>query len=138
MKRIFSGIQPTGVLHLGNYLGTVVNWKELSLNNDVLYSIVDLHALTTSPTNKTLSKSSYNMLAMLLSCGISSKNLFIQSHNGIYHTELSWLLSCYCPKSWLNHMIQYKEKKIKILIHLLVYILILYYKQLIYYYIKQI
>ena len=117
-----SGIQPTGIMHLGNYLGAVQNWIKMQEIPDCkrFYCIVDYHSITTTYVSKEqMSKEdpepqelSLKTAATLLACGVDIKksNLFIQSHVPA-HTELAWILMCFTPMSWLNKMIQYKEKK---------------------------
>ena len=110
--RIFSGIQPTGIPHLGNYLGAISNWVDLQSNkniNDLLFSVVDLHAVTVYQDPKKLKESIFNTYISLLSCGIDTKRstLFVQSHvSG--HAELAWLLNCNTPVGKLTHMTQFK------------------------------
>jgi len=114
-KIYFSGIQPTGEVHLGNYLGAVVNWRklqnELHPSDQAIFSIVDLHSHTTEINRGNLSQNTLKIASVLLACGIDPKKsiLFRQSHvSG--HAELHWLLSCITPMFLLNNMIQYKEK----------------------------
>lgn len=111
---ILSGIQPTGTLHLGNYLGAVANWVDMAKNpqNRVLLTIVDLHAITVPQDPKVLRAGTRHMAACLMACGIkpsANTSLFIQSHVK-EHAELGWLLSCVTPMAWLNRMTQFKEK----------------------------
>lgn len=110
-KRIFSGMQPTGVLTLGNYLGALKNWSQLQDQYDSIYSIVDLHSLTVRRQPKDVRADSVSLLAQYIACGIDpEKNtLFIQSHVSA-HAELCWILSCYTYMGELNRMTQFKEK----------------------------
>ena len=110
-KIIFSGIQPTGVFTLGNYLGAVKNWKALQEDYNCIFSVVDLHAITVRQDSAALRKQSLDSIALLLACGIDPQKsiLFLQSHNGA-HAELSWLLSCYTQFGELSRMTQFKDK----------------------------
>jgi tryptophanyl-tRNA synthetase len=108
-KRLISGIQPSGILHLGNYLGAIKTWRSQRQNS--LYFIADSHSITTrfyKDNTETIDELTIKTAACLIACGID-KNLFVQSHIP-QHFELMWILSCMTPKSWLNKMIQYKEK----------------------------
>jgi len=121
---ILSGVQPTGILHLGNYLGAIKNWVRMQKMNNTerYYCIVDLHSITTKYlVEKKISEDgpepdidelTYRTAAGLLACGIDIKksHLFVQSHVAA-HSELTWILMSMSPMSWLNTMIQYKEKK---------------------------
>jgi tryptophanyl-tRNA synthetase len=117
MKLVLSGIQPTGVIHLGNYLGAVKNWSRLQKNYESLFLIVDMHAITSSyfkishggEVAKNLRYSTLLTAATLKSCGI--KNIFIQSHVP-EHALLMWIFSCISPMSWFQKMTQFKEKKL--------------------------
>lgn len=111
MKTIFSGIQPSGNLHIGNYLGSINNWIELQNTNRCLFGIMDLHAITTKQKPSELQKNIIDCAIIYLACGIDPKksNIFIQSKVS-EHTELSWILSCFTPIGWLNRMTQFKEK----------------------------
>ncbi|GMI89330.1 ovule abortion 4 [Hibiscus trionum] len=113
-KRMVSGVQPTGAIHLGNYLGAIKNWVALQNSYDTLFFIVDLHAITLPYDTQQLSKASRNTAAIYLACGVdtSKASVFVQSHVRA-HVELMWLLSCATPIGWLNRMIQFKEKSRK-------------------------
>ncbi|USR91437.1 tryptophan--tRNA ligase [Phormidium yuhuli AB48] len=113
-QRILSGVQPTGNLHLGNYLGAIRNWVEVQQEYDNYFCVVDLHAITVPHDPKTLAENSYKIAALYLACGISldHANIFIQSHISA-HSELTWLLNCITPINWLQGMIQFKEKAVK-------------------------
>lgn len=106
--KVFSGIRPTGVIHLGNYLGAIKNWLNMQKDNDCLFCIVDLHALTTAQ-GENIKEYCYLTAATYLACGIRPDHIFIQSHVP-QHTELSWILSCHTSLGWLNRMTQFKEK----------------------------
>ncbi|MCI8623120.1 MAG: tryptophan--tRNA ligase [Provencibacterium sp.] len=111
---IFSGIQPTGIFTLGNYLGAIKNWAPLQEENDCIYSIVDEHAITVRQDPAKLRESALRALAVLIACGIDPKKsiLFIQSHVPA-HAQLSWVLSCYCQFGELGRMTQFKDKSQK-------------------------
>lgn len=118
MRRVLSGIQPTGKLHLGNYLGAVQNWVKMQSTHESFYAIVDMHAITSSyfqvasgaslATN--LRASIQETAATLIASGIDTRYLFVQSQVP-EHAELMWVLSCVAPMHWFNRMTQYKEKK---------------------------
>ena len=112
--RILSGVQPTGNLHLGNYLGAIRNWVEGQSQYDNFFCVVDLHAITVPHNPKTLAQDTYNIAALYLACGINLEysTIFIQSHVSA-HSELAWLLNCITPLNWLEGMIQFKEKSLK-------------------------
>ncbi|KAL3645925.1 Tryptophan--tRNA ligase, chloroplastic/mitochondrial [Castilleja foliolosa] len=114
MKRIVSGVQPTGSIHLGNYLGAIKNWIDLQNAYETLFFIVDLHAITLPYETQQLSKSTKDTAALYLACGVdtSKASVFVQSHVRA-HVELMWLLSSAAPIGWLNRMIQFKEKSRK-------------------------
>ncbi len=112
MKRLFSGIQPTGAVHVGNYLGAVRNWGELQREYDALFCIVDLHAITIDYDPTTLQDRIERMAATLLACGLAAPDkctLFVQSHVPA-HTELSWYLNTVTPIAELQRMTQFKSK----------------------------
>lgn len=113
-KRIFSGIQPSGNLTIGNYLGALRNFGKLQNDYECLYCIVDLHALTVRQDPKLLRQRSYSVLALYLAAGLDpEKNaLFIQSHVSA-HTELAWILNCFTYMGELNRMTQFKDKSAK-------------------------
>ncbi|KAJ9549656.1 hypothetical protein OSB04_022199 [Centaurea solstitialis] len=113
-KRIVSGVQPTGSIHLGNYLGAIKNWVSLQDTYETLFFIVDLHAITLPYDAQQLSKATKDTAALYLACGIdtSKASVFVQSHVRA-HVELMWLLSSATPIGWLNRMIQFKEKSRK-------------------------
>ncbi|MED6192126.1 Tryptophan--tRNA ligase, chloroplastic/mitochondrial, variant 2 [Stylosanthes scabra] len=113
-KRVVSGVQPTGSIHLGNYFGAIKNWVALQNIYDTLFFIVDLHAITLPYEAQQLSKASKSTAAIYLACGVdpSKASVFVQSHVRA-HVELMWLLSSATPIGWLNKMIQFKEKSRK-------------------------
>src|SRR2546425_9170261 len=110
-KRVFSGIQPTGNLHLGNYLGALRNWEETQAAYDNIFCIVDLHAITQPIDPKELHQSIRQLAALYLACGLDLRycKLFVQSHVR-QHAEMSWIMECYTPMGWLNRMTQFKAK----------------------------
>lgn len=113
-QRVLSGVQPTGNLHLGNYLGAIRNWVEIQNQYDNFFCVVDLHAITAPHNPATLAADSYTIAALYLACGIdlNHSTIFIQSHVPA-HCELAWLLNCITPLNWLEDMIQFKEKAVK-------------------------
>src|SRR5476649_2951095 len=111
MNRIFSGIQPTGNLHLGNYLGAIRNWVALQRDYDCIFCIVDLHALTQPQDPVQLRNSTREVTAAYIAAGIDPERCLIFNQSTVaVHSELAWLLSCYTPLGWLNRMTQFKEK----------------------------
>ena len=110
-KRIFSGIQPSGELTLGSYMGAIRNWVDLQDEYDCLYCIVDMHAITVRQDPATLRRRSVNQLAQYIACGLDPKKniMFIQSHVP-QHAELSWILGCYTQFGELSRMTQFKAK----------------------------
>jgi len=111
MSRVLSGIQPTGALHLGNYLGALRQWIGFQDDHDAFYCIVDLHALTVPQDPSTLGRQTLEAAAGLLAAGLSPGRctLFVQSHVRA-HTGLAWLLECVATVGELNRMTQYKDK----------------------------
>jgi tryptophanyl-tRNA synthetase len=111
MKRIFSGIQPTGNLHLGNYLGAIRNWVVLQHDYECIFCIVDLHALTLPQDPDELRHSTREVTAAYIAAGIDADRCIIFNQSMVSaHTELAWLLGCLTPLGWLNRMTQFKEK----------------------------
>ncbi|XP_006216201.1 tryptophan--tRNA ligase, mitochondrial isoform X1 [Vicugna pacos] len=111
-KRIFSGIQPTGIPHLGNYLGAIESWVRLQdEHGSVLYSIVDLHSITVPQDPAFLRQSILDMTAALLACGINpEKCILFQQSQVSEHTQLSWILTCMVRLPRLQHLHQWKAK----------------------------
>ena len=109
--RVFSGIQPTSGVHLGNYLGAIRNWVALQDRYDCVYCIVDLHALTALQDPEAMRANTREMAAALLASGIDPARsiLFVQS-NVAAHAQLGWVFNCVTPMGWLNRMTQFKEK----------------------------
>ena len=108
---VFSGVQPTGNLHLGNYLGAIKNWVNLQKEKSCIFCIVDLHAITVVENRSKLRENTLEVAAAYISSGIDPKKskIFIQS-NVSGHSELAWILSCHTPIGWLNRMTQFKDK----------------------------
>lgn len=113
-KVILSGIQPTGIFTLGNYIGAVRNWGKMQEDYDCAYFIADLHSLTVRQEPAKLRKQTLDAFALLLACGIDPEKslVFIQSHVHA-HAELSWILSCYSMFGELSRMTQFKDKSAK-------------------------
>ena len=112
--RVLSGVQPTGALHLGNWLGAIRNWVELQNTHDTYVCVVDLHAITVPHDPAKLAEHSLGTAALYLACGMDPERcaIFIQSQVAA-HSELCWLLNCVTPLNWLERMIQFKEKAVK-------------------------
>jgi tryptophanyl-tRNA synthetase len=111
MNRIFSGIQPTGNLHLGNYLGAIRNWVALQPDYECIFCIVDLHALTVPQDPDELRKSTREVTAAYIAAGVDPMRSIIFNQSMVTaHSELAWILSCLTPLGWLNRMTQFKEK----------------------------
>ena len=111
MGRVLSGVQPTGNLHLGNYLGAIRNWVRMQDEHDCFFCIVDLHALTTEQEPSSLRASTRAIAAAYIAAGIDPARSVIFNQSQIAgHCELAWLLGCLTPLGWLNRMTQFKEK----------------------------
>ena len=112
--RVLSGVQPTGALHLGNWLGAIRNWVDLQDTHDTFVCVVDLHAITVPHDPARLADDTLNTAALYLACGMDPQrcSIFIQSQVAA-HSELCWLLNCVTPLNWLERMIQFKEKAVK-------------------------
>jgi len=113
-KRVFSGIQPTGDIHIGNYLGAIQHWVASQSELDSIFCIVDLHAITVPQDSKTLRSKIRELAGLLFAAGIDPKisTVFIQSHISA-HAELTWILNCFIPIGWMKRMTQFKEKSQK-------------------------
>ena len=112
-KKIFSGVQPTGNLHLGNYLGAIKNFVELNNDNlnKCIFCVVDLHAITVKQDPKELKKNIRETVATFIASGIDPKKSIIFNQSGVAaHSEGAWILSCVARTGWLNRMTQFKEK----------------------------
>ncbi|GAA7216094.1 tryptophan--tRNA ligase [Helicobacter pylori] len=113
-KRVFSGIQPTGQIHLGNYLGAIKHWVEMQDEYENLFCVVNSHAITLPIEPKFLKSQTYELVKLLLACGISPKQsgLFIQSEVD-EHPALAWLLNCQVSMGEMQRMTQFKDKSLK-------------------------
>ena len=112
-KKIFSGVQPTGNLHLGNYLGAIKNFVKLNNDdaNDCIFCVVDLHAITIKQDPNELRNNIRETVATFLACGINPEKSIIFNQSTVpAHSEATWLLSCVARMGWLNRMTQFKEK----------------------------
>ena len=111
MQRIFSGIQPSGIPQLGNYLGAVRNWVALQDSHECLYCVVDLHAITVWQDPAALAQQTRELTAALLACGIDPKNHILFNQSAVHaHLRLAWIFNCVARMGWLNRMTQFKEK----------------------------
>jgi tryptophanyl-tRNA synthetase len=113
-KRVFSGIQPTGDLHIGNYLGAIQHWLKIQHEYDSIFCVVDLHAITVPQEPKVLKAKIREVAGLLIASGIDPQiaSVFVQSHVH-EHSELTWILNCYIPMGWMRRMTQFKEKSQK-------------------------
>lgn len=110
-NRIFSGIQPTGNLHLGNYLGAIRNWVALQEDFESIYCVVDLHAITVPQDPAQLRQSTREVTASLLAAGISPERSILFNQSRVpQHAQLAWVFNCVARLGWLNRMTQFKEK----------------------------
>lgn len=114
MKTVFSGIQPTGNLHLGNYLGSIRNWINLQDTHRCIFGVMNLHAITLPQDPKELRQNIIDAAAVYLACGLDPKKstIFVQSEVP-QHAELAWVLGTMTPLGWLNRMTQFKDKATK-------------------------
>ena len=111
MNRIFSGVQPTGNLHLGNYLGAIRNFVDLQNDYDCIYCVVDLHAITVWQDPKELVDNTREVTAAFLAAGIDPKGSIIFNQSQVAaHAQLAWIFNCVARLGWLNRMTQFKEK----------------------------
>jgi tryptophanyl-tRNA synthetase len=111
MQRIFSGIQPSGIPTLGNYLGAIRNWVTLQDDHECVWCVVDLHAITVWQEPQALARQTREMAAVLLACGVDPRRhvLFVQSAVRA-HAQLAWIFNCVARLGWLNRMTQFKDK----------------------------
>ena len=111
MDRIFSGIQPSGEIHIGNYVGAIRNWVQLVNRYDCIYCVVDYHAITIEHEVAFMQKRILETATILVACGLTPDRckLFVQSHVP-EHTELAWIFNCVTPVGELERMTQFKEK----------------------------
>ena len=111
MQRIFSGIQPSGIPHLGNYLGAVKNWVALQASHECLYCVVDLHAITVWQDPAQLAQQTRELAASLIACGIDPRENILFNQSAVHaHLRLAWIFNCVARMGWLNRMTQFKEK----------------------------
>ncbi len=111
MQRIFSGIQPTGVPTLGNYLGAIRNWVPLQDDHECIFCVVDLHAITQWQDPATLATATRELAASMLACGVDPKRSILFHQSGVSaHTRLAWIFNCVARLGWLNRMTQFKDK----------------------------
>jgi len=111
MSRIFSGVQPTGNLHFGNYLGAVRNWVKLQQEYECLFCVVDMHAITVFQDPVALTNSTREVAAAMLASGIDAKKHIIFNQSQVpAHAELAWIFNCVARLGWLNRMTQFKDK----------------------------
>ena len=112
-NRILSGVQPTGNLHLGNYLGAIRNWVALQDSHECLFMLADLHAITVPQDPDKLRASVRETAAAYIACGVNPDKSAIFHQSAVSaHAELGWILSCHTPLGWLNRMTQFKEKRV--------------------------
>ena len=110
-KRVFSGVQPTGNLHLGNYLGAIKNFVNLQNKFECIYCIVDLHAITTRQNPEELKSNIFETTASFIASGLNSeKNIIFNQASVAAHSELAWIFNCVARIGWMNRMTQFKEK----------------------------
>src|SRR5580658_7953859 len=110
-ERVFSGVQPTGNLHLGNYLGAIKRFVEMQKTHPCIYCVVDLHAITMPQEPEQLARATREVTAAFLACGIDPKaNIVFNQSRVAEHAELAWVLDCVARLGWLNRMTQFKEK----------------------------
>ena len=108
---VLSGVQPTGNLHLGNYLGAIKNFVSMQKDYECLFCVVDLHAITVFQDPKELKNNTYEIVASYLASGINQDESIIFNQSQVsFHAELAWVLSCVCRIGWVNRMTQFKEK----------------------------
>ncbi|MBX6424374.1 MAG: tryptophan--tRNA ligase [Variibacter sp.] len=110
-ERVFSGVQPTGNLHLGNYLGAIKRFVALQASHDCIYCVVDMHAMTVWQEPSELARNTREVTAAFLACGIDpEKHIVFNQSQVAEHAELAWVFSCVARVGWLNRMTQFKEK----------------------------
>lgn len=109
--RVFSGVQPTGNLHIGNYLGALKSWVKIQYDYEPIYGIVDLHAITVYQPPEELREKIREIAALFLAAGIDPQHSSIVVQSSVHaHAELAWMLTCVTPVGWLERMTQYKAK----------------------------
>ena len=108
---VFSGVQPTGNLHLGNYLGAIRKFVALQENNDCMYCVVDLHALTAQLVHDDMPGQIRSITAAFLAAGIDPKQHIVFNQSQVpQHSELAWIFNCVARLGWMNRMTQFKDK----------------------------
>jgi tryptophanyl-tRNA synthetase len=109
--RVFSGMQPSGSLHLGNYLGAMVQWVEMQKSHECIYCVVDMHAITVWQDPAELKQSIRAVTAAYMAAGVDPKKTVLFNQSRVHeHAELAWILNCVARLGWLNRMTQFKEK----------------------------
>ena len=111
MQRVFSGIQPSGIPTLGNYLGAIRNWVALQSDHECLYCVVDLHALTVWQEPEALRRQTREMAAVIVACGVDPDRHILFHQSAVpAHVRLAWIFNCVARLGWLNRMTQFKDK----------------------------
>jgi tryptophanyl-tRNA synthetase len=111
MQRVFSGIQPSGIPTLGNYLGAIRNWVALQAEHECLYCVVDLHAITTWQEPETLRQQTRELAASIIACGVDPERHILFHQSAVpAHARLAWIFNCIARLGWLNRMTQFKDK----------------------------
>jgi tryptophanyl-tRNA synthetase len=111
LPRIFSGVQPTGNLHLGNYLGALRNWVKLQHDHECLFCVVDMHAITVRQEPSELHRATLEVAAAMVACGIDAEKHIVFNQSAVPgHAQLAWIFNCIARIGWLNRMTQFKEK----------------------------
>ena len=111
MQRVFSGIQPSGIPTLGNYLGAIRNWVALQAEHDCLYCVVDLHAITAWQEPETLRQQTRELAAAIIACGVDPERHILFHQSAVpAHARLAWIFNCVARIGWLNRMTQFKDK----------------------------
>src|SRR5262245_55906728 len=109
--RVFSGMQPSGSLHLGNYLGAMVQWVKMQASHECIYCVVDMHAITVAQDPKELKESIRAVTAAYMAAGLDPKKCILFNQSQVHeHAELAWVFNCVARLGWLNRMTQFKEK----------------------------
>jgi tryptophanyl-tRNA synthetase len=111
LPRIFSGVQPTGNLHLGNYLGAIRNWVKLQHDHECIFCVVDLHAITVWQDPAELRRATREVAAAMIACGIDAQKHIVFHQSAVpAHAQLAWVFNCVARIGWLNRMTQFKDK----------------------------
>src|SRR5688572_5820369 len=110
-RRVFSGMQPTRTLHLGNYLGAMLNWISMQATHECIYCVVDMHAITVFQDPRELMANTREVTAAYLACGLDPARSIVFNQSQVpEHAELAWIFNCVVRLGWLNRMTQFKEK----------------------------